>query len=130
LHGIEEFSKVYSVKSTCLSLERTQIRLKLNTYFRAVMTLLDCSENDIVEILVKKGVLPSKNFQLVSTQKELTIGLKIVRSCGEIYAALRNSIELREMTHVKYYVHSLRPKYGHPYLNLLQSLETMGERED
>jgi len=124
LHGIEEFSKVYSVKSTCLSLERTQIRLKLNTYFRAVMTLLDCTENDIVEILVKKGVLPSKNFQLISTQKELTIGLKIVRSCGELYGALRNGIEMREMN-ATYNVYSLRPKYGCQYLNLWQSLELL-----
>ncbi|KAH3783256.1 hypothetical protein DPMN_161189 [Dreissena polymorpha] len=122
LHGIEEFSKVYSVKSTCLSLERTQIRLKLNTYFRAVMTLLDCSENDIVEILVKKGVLPSKNFQLVSTQKELTIGLKIVRSCGEIYEALQTGIEMREMNAN---VYSLQPKYGYPNTNLCQALEVL-----
>ncbi len=122
LHGIEEFSKVYSVKSTCLSLERTQIRLKLNTYFRAVMTLLDCTENDIVEILVKKGVLPSKNFQLISTQKELTIGLKIVKSCGEIYGALRNGIEMREMN-AMYNLYSLRPKYGYPNTNLCQALE-------
>ncbi|KAH3717558.1 hypothetical protein DPMN_060351 [Dreissena polymorpha] len=122
LHGIEEFSKVYSVKSTCLSLERTQIRLKLNTYFRAVMTLLDCTENDIVEILVKKGVLPSKNFQLVSTQKELTIGLKIVRSCGEIYEALQTGIEMREMNAN---VYSLQPKYGYPNTNLCQALEVL-----
>ncbi|KAH3800662.1 hypothetical protein DPMN_154300 [Dreissena polymorpha] len=86
------------------------------------MTLLDCSENDIVEILVKKGVLPSKNFQLVSTQKELTIGLKIVRSCGEIYEALQTGIEMREMNAN---VYSLQPKYGYPNTNLCQALEVL-----
>ncbi|KAH3807692.1 hypothetical protein DPMN_136039 [Dreissena polymorpha] len=115
LHGIEEFSKVYSVKSTCLSLERTQIRLKLNTLLSSSHDSTRLFGNDIVEILVKKGVLPSKNFQLVSTQKELTIGLKIVRRLCEIYEALQTGIEMREMNAN---VYSLQPKYGYPNTNL------------
>ncbi|KAH3851715.1 hypothetical protein DPMN_094199 [Dreissena polymorpha] len=86
------------------------------------MTLLDCSENDIVEILVKKAVLPSKIFQLISTQKELKICLKIVRSCGEIYEALKYGIEMREMNANGY---ALQPKYGYLNSNLCQASEVL-----
>jgi hypothetical protein len=120
LHGIEYFSRCFTVKSTCLSLERTQIRLRLNSFFRAVMTLLGCRESDLIEILVRKGVLPNTNFQLISTQKELTIGLKIAKSCGGIYEALKPAIELAEQ---RASINALRPKYGYPHSNLCQALE-------
>ncbi len=92
-HALEDYSSVYNVKSSCVSLGRMHIRLKLNSFFLAVIELLNCTENDLVEVLYNKGVLPSKNFQLISTQKELTIGLKMTRSCGGLLDDLRNRVE-------------------------------------
>ena len=118
LQTIEDHSTFYRVKSTCLSLERTHIRLKINSYFRALTTLLNCSEDDIIEVLFQKGVLPSKDFKLICTQKELTIALKRIRSNNDFLE--RFGSELRKLESALVLI---KPKYGNPNTNLCQALE-------
>lgn len=119
-HLLEEHSSVYSVKGSCLSLERSHLRLKLNSYFHALMTLLNCSEEDIVEVLCRKGVLPSKDFQLISTQKELTIAFKRYKSSGDTMDRLGDRLKELEATFA-----FIKPKYGMPNTNLCQALQTL-----
>lgn len=79
---LEQYSQVYRVKAACVSLEKTQIRMKLNTYFMSLQRLLKCSEADIINVLVNHGVLPSSAFSLVSTQKELTKAFSMFKKSG------------------------------------------------
>jgi len=85
---LEKFSQAYKVKTACVSLEKTKIRLKLNTFFMALKRLLGCSESDsdnesdIIDLLVKYGVLPSRNFSLISTQKEVTVACSLFKKSG------------------------------------------------
>lgn len=118
LQTIEDYSRFYQVKAACLSLERTQIRLKINTYFKALMSLLNCNEDDIIEVLYQKGVLPSKDFQLISSQKELTIGLKRIRSSDDFLERFGSQMFKLESTLVL-----IKPKYGQPNTNLCQALQ-------
>lgn len=118
--ALEDNSLFYSVKSPSVSLERTQIRLKLNSFFRAVLELLNCTEDDLTEVLYKKGVLPSKGFQLISTQKELTQGLKLARSCGDLMSDLGSKLLQYERE-----VGIVKPKFCQPNTNLCQALQCL-----
>ncbi len=114
---IEDHSDAYSVKFSNASLQRILCRQKLNTYFRALLTLLDCSEDQLLKVMVSKGVLPSMDFRLLSTQKELTIALARYRRSGDIHDRLVEALHSAESTHGM-----LKPAYGSPNTNLLQSL--------
>lgn len=116
-HLIENCSSLYTVKTTNIPLERSNIRVRLNTYFHALITLLNCSEDDILEVLYRRGILPSKEFQLISTQKELTIGLKRYRSSG-----LQEKFEQR-FTNLEQLVGLMKPKFAYPNSNLCQALQ-------
>jgi hypothetical protein len=82
------------------------------------MNLLNCSENDIIEVLFQKGVLPSKDFKLVCTQKELTIALKRLRSSNDFLERFGSELRKLESTLVL-----VKPTYGQPNTNLSQALE-------
>lgn len=118
LHAIERYSRAYTVKTVCLSLERTLLRLRLNSFFLAVTKLLQCTEDDLVNILYEKGVLPSVDFQLISSQKELTIGLSLLRSCGDIMDDLGVTLQTKEQL-----FGMLKPKYCVPNTNMCQALQ-------
>ncbi len=113
---LEDHSWFYTVKSSNPSLERTHLRQKLNTYFRALMTLLDCSEDQLLEVMVSKGVLPSKDFKLLTTQKELTSALARYKRCG-LHDRLVEALNSEESI-----IGMLKPAYGSPNTNLLQSI--------
>lgn len=119
-HALEDYSSVYNVKSSCVSLERMHIRLKLNSFFIAVIELLNCTENDHVEVLYNKGVLPSMDFQLISTQKELTIGLKLTRSCGGLMDDMGNALRKHERQ-----IGLVEPRFCEPNTNLCQALQCL-----
>ena len=118
--ALEQHSSLYKVKSSCCSLDRTVIRIKLNTYFRSLMAVLQCSEGEVLDILVRKGVLPSRNFQLISTQKDLTIAYRRYQSCGNLESRLADRI--REVEKKPFLI---KPKYGSPNSNLCQALQCL-----
>ena len=115
---LEEYSRVYRVKANNISLEKTQIRLKLNTYFKALLRVLNCQESDIIDILYMKQVIPSRNFHLLCTQKELTYALKKIHKSGTL---ARLGDRLRRMEINARII--LKPFYGSIHSNLCQSLE-------
>ena len=116
---IEKYSSFYNVKSVCDSLERSQIRYKLNTYFHALMTLLKCTERDIINILYNKGVLPSTDFKLICSQKELTIAYKRYNSCTDVHIELGAQLKILEQKGI------VKPKYGYSHSNRCESLTTL-----
>ena len=116
---IEKYSSFYNVKSVCASLERSQIRYKLNTYFQALMTLLKCTEQDIINILYNKGVLPSTNFKLICSQKELTIAYKRYISSTDFQIELGAQLQIQENKGI------VKPKYGYCHSNRCESLTAL-----
>lgn len=116
---IEKYSDLYNVKSVNASLERSQMRYKLNTYFHALMTLLNCTEKEIVNILYNKRVLPSTNFQLICSQKELTIAYKRYISDTDTHKKLGAQLKMQEQNGI------VKPKYGYSNSNLCGSLTTL-----
>jgi hypothetical protein len=117
---LEDHSSLYTVKSTSRPLDRMYIRLKLNTYFVSLMKLLQCSEEDIVDVLYRKGVLPSRQFQLVTSQKETMVSLK--RFYSDMSLCDRLGEKLREVEQSGCLV---KPAYGFPNSNLVQALSYM-----
>ena len=115
-YTIESFSMVYGVKSACASLEKTQIRMKLNSYFHALKRLLNCSEGDILDVLVEFGVLPNAEFTLVSTQKDLTVAFSLFRK-----SSLHESIG-KSLMAFEYKGGVVKPYHGLGNENLHQSL--------
>ena len=113
---LEEFSDFYSVKAACASLERTHIRLKLNSYFTALKRLLGCTDSDIIDRLFEHGVIPTKDFQLISTQKELTIAYQCFKKCG-LKEQLGHALKKNESE----WIYPI-PKYGIGNQNLQQTL--------
>lgn len=118
-HLFENCSRMYTVKCTNIPLERSNIRVKLNTYFRVLMSLLNCSEDDVLDVLYRKGILPSKDFKLISTQKELTIALKRYRSSGLQERFEKSFVSLELIFGI------LKPKYVFPNTNLCQALQLL-----
>ena len=115
---LEEYSRIYRVKANNTSLEKTQIRLRLNTYFKALLRVLNCQESDIIDILYRKQVIPSKDFHLLCTQKELTYSIKKINKSGMLS---RLGDRLRKVEINDRII--LKPLYGSLHSNLCQSLE-------
>lgn len=114
---LEDHSILYTVKSTSPPLERMYVRLKLNTYFVSLMKLLQCTEEDIINILYRKGVLPSRQFQLVSSQKALMISLKRFYSDTSLNDELKTKLRQLEING-----NLIKPLWGNLNSNLVQAL--------
>lgn len=117
--ALEDYSRIYGVKSNNQSLERTQIRLRLNTYFVALIRTLNCTESDIIDVMHRKNILPSKNFHLVCTQKELTYAFRKIQTSGILS---RIGIRLQVIENSGMVV---KPLFGCLHSNLCQALECL-----